>query len=400
MNLLLNGFIWLSENSPFIVMASSLLPEPNKTRSPAYRRIAEDLRNEILVGNCKPGTKLPSTGELASLWHSSSTTIHSALMLLVKQGWIERLNGAGTYVADPGQRFVCAGIYHPTELCSNESTAFERSLHMSLLEEFQRIGKATQVFLDSRPLADQATLLPSLDRAVRERRIQCLVTPTLNPVCFPALARLTIPTVFPENSTSLHRIGNDFDDLFRKTARKLAEQGCRSAGILGAVNPKYPSRSFAMFYRQFEAIMREEGLTTRADWILKPEGRVSDHEMYGYTQFMDFWKQSEKPDGFIVYPDTVARGVITAILELGIHSEAQRVKFIFHRNANIKLLCPFPMTWIVSNENTLAKWMVRNLEEQFKGEAPASILLPYELEESGGGIAPAGSATGGRDLPG
>jgi DNA-binding LacI/PurR family transcriptional regulator len=349
---------------------------------PAYRRIAEGLRHEILTGKCPPGTRLPSTGELATAWDSSPSTIHTALVSLVKEGWIQRLNGAGTFVADPGNRFVCAGIYHAGEICSNDSPPFARSLHMSLLEQFRKLGKETQIFIDTRPLNEQTELLPSLEKAILERRIQCLVAASVNPFSFPALWRLKLPTAFLDNPVSTHKISFDFEDLLRESARRLKAQGSRSVGVLSAINPNSQNESQYTFYRRFESVMQGEGLETRSSWIFKPDGPVEDFEGYGYSEFMRFWSLEEKPDSILIYPDSIVRGAITAILQLGIDVVPPKMKFVFHRNANMRLLCPFPVTWAISNEDIWAEWMVRIVQKQFSGEEVTPIQLPYVFEEN------------------
>ena len=355
-------------------------------RQPEYRRIADGLRDEILTGKCPPGTQLPSTGELAAVWNSSPSTIHTALVALVKEGWILRLNGAGTFVADIGNRFVCAGIYHASEICSHVSPPFTRCLHMAVLEQFRQLGKTTQVFVDTRPKAEQKDLLPSLAKAILERRIQCLVAPSFTLTSLPAMARLKLPTAFLANPVSNHYVNFDHEDLLHESIRRLAAQGCRSIGLLSSVSPQSSVRDLAMFYRRFENIVQAAGLTTRAEWILKPSKPVEDFEGYGYTEFLRFWEQDKKPDGFVIYPDSVVQGAITAILELGIHVVPQRMKFVFHRNAHIRLLCPFPVIWAVSDENIWAEWLVRIIQKQFNGEKVAPVILPYRFEEGKVGV--------------
>jgi DNA-binding LacI/PurR family transcriptional regulator/DNA-binding transcriptional regulator YhcF (GntR family) len=351
-------------------------------RKPDYRRIADGLRQEILSGKRPPGMQLPSTGELATTWKSSSSTVHTALVTLVKEGWIQRLNGAGTFVADPGNRFTCAAIYHSTDICDNELPPFGRSLHMRLLSHLKQIGKETQIFVDTRPPQEQGKLLPALERAILERRVQCVVAPTLNPYSLPALLRLKLPTAFLTRSTSTHWINFDIEDLLRESARRFAAQGCRSAGVISSIGPPRADDTNSHFYSQFEKAMRAEGLHTRSAWILKPSRLVRDYETHGYVEFLRFWKLKEKPDALLVIPDTLVRGVITSVLELGADKVGAKMKFIFHRNAHVNMLCPFPVTWAISNEAIWAEWLIRIIQKQFSGEKVTPVLLPYSFEES------------------
>lgn len=353
------------------------------TRKPAYRRIAEDLREEIMDGRRVAGTQLPSTNELAALWKSSPYTVHIALTTLVKEGWLERLNGAGTYVVDPGKRFIRAGIYHAVDICSNELPAFVRNVHASLLEQFKQLGKETQIFIDTRPIEQQVQLLPTLAKALQERSIQCLVAPSLSPFCIPALSALKIPTSFLGSSKNERRIDSDLEDFFEKSLRHLTAQGCRSVGLISTINPA-TDRTPIGFYQHFEMAIRKAGFVTRPDWIRSPFRDLLNFECahHGYAEFFRLWQLDEKPDALIVYPDSLVCGVVAAILELGVQVVPPRMKFVFHRNAHIAQLCPFSVTWAVSNEDAWAGWLIRIVEMQFNGEKISPVLIPFSLEEN------------------
>jgi DNA-binding transcriptional regulator YhcF (GntR family) len=122
-----------------------------KGGQPAHRRIFEGLREQIVSGRYKPGTQLPGTRELAANWQTSIFTVHTALRSLAKEGWIDRRPNAGTYIADPGRRFLCAGIYHAIDFGAPTSTAFSRYLHFSLLERLQAKGKTWRSFTTRGP---------------------------------------------------------------------------------------------------------------------------------------------------------------------------------------------------------------------------------------------------------
>ena len=361
------------------------MPSPSSTpkaRRPDYQRLARELREQIINGRFAPGSRLPSTAKLARSWRSSPYTVHTALTGLVKEGWIERVHGAGTYVAEPKNRFLCAGIYHEADIGSNRLSNFVRSIHDCLLEQFAALHKETQIFIDSRPEHKRGTVLPALDEAIRNREIQCLIAPTATFENSPALAGLSIPTAFAGNPGSPNRVDFDKEDLLRESVRCLVGQGCRSVGFIAHnLSKVYRHGEIeCSLYDTFQQIMREEGLTPRPDWIGEPVLPAPDLEAYGYQEFQKLWKLRRKPDGLIVYPDTAVRGVITSVLKFGIDVVPSQMKFVFHRNAHQDLLCPFPMTWAISDEDLLAKKLIQIVEKQFRGEKTSPALLPYELK--------------------
>lgn len=66
--------------------------------SPLYRWLAETLREEISQGVYKPGDALPPEHELMRHYGLSSTTVRHAVHELVREGWIYRKAGKGTFV--------------------------------------------------------------------------------------------------------------------------------------------------------------------------------------------------------------------------------------------------------------------------------------------------------------
>jgi DNA-binding transcriptional regulator YhcF (GntR family)/DNA-binding LacI/PurR family transcriptional regulator len=354
---------------------------PQKSQKSTYSRIADALREEIMSGQRIVGAQLPSTNDLALQLSASPYTIHTALTKLVKEGWLERLNGTGTYVVDPGKRFVRAGIYYSVDLCSNAHPSFLRNVHTLLLEKFKQRGKETHIFIDTRPKEQAIDLFPPLEKALQERSIQCVVSLALNPVCAPALQRIKIPTAFLGLPESDHQITSNMEDFLSKSIGHLAAQGCRSVALITAIGPVLREEASA-FFEAFEKTARAEGLATRAEWISKPSQHIDDYDSFGYVEFHRLWQLKEKPDALIVYPDTFVRGITAAFLEIGLAEVLSRMKLVFHRNAHIRQFCPFPVTWAVSDEEAWAEALIRVVEKQFDGEKVSPVLLPFSLEEN------------------
>ena len=335
-----------------------------------------------MSGGREAGQQLPSTNDLAVQWGISPYTVHTALTRLVKEGWLERLNGTGTYVTDPGRRFIRAGIYHAGDICSNARPPFIRNVHTALLEKFKQRGKETHVFMDTRPEDQQGDILPSLQKALEERSIQCLVAPTLSPVAAPALDRLRLPTAFLGNRKTSHQINSDAGDFLTQSVNRLASQGCGSVGFVTNIHSN--AEVGQNFFRIFGEVTRNAGATTRPEWQrMTPRLLLeSEFDTYAYQEFHRLWRLPEKPDGLVVYADALVRGIITAVLEIGMETVTSRMKFVMHRNARIPQLCPFPVTWAVTDEDDWAEALIRVVEKQFDGETIASVLIPCKLEDS------------------
>lgn len=65
---------------------------------PAYLRIADNLRRQIVDGRLAPGDRVPSRHQLAREHGVSDRVAVEAVRLLVSEGYVESRSGSGTYV--------------------------------------------------------------------------------------------------------------------------------------------------------------------------------------------------------------------------------------------------------------------------------------------------------------
>jgi GntR family transcriptional regulator len=65
-----------------------------------YRRISEDIRQEILKGKLQPGDRLPSIRALVKQWNCTPGTIQRAYQELSRQGLVISQAGKGTHVSN------------------------------------------------------------------------------------------------------------------------------------------------------------------------------------------------------------------------------------------------------------------------------------------------------------
>lgn len=66
---------------------------------PVYRKIINDIRQQIATGQLHPGDKLPSIAQLMGKYECSDTPVKTALGRLQDAGWVEGHQGRGVYVA-------------------------------------------------------------------------------------------------------------------------------------------------------------------------------------------------------------------------------------------------------------------------------------------------------------
>lgn len=66
---------------------------------PLYKQIQESIKEQIKLGVLRPGDRVGSEKELSSLYRVSQITTKNALIGLAEEGWVERIQGKGTFVS-------------------------------------------------------------------------------------------------------------------------------------------------------------------------------------------------------------------------------------------------------------------------------------------------------------
>jgi GntR family transcriptional regulator len=86
-----------------------------QNRIPLYDRIQRNLADLIMDGRLTEGQALPSEHELADLYGVSRLTVRKAMDELVRQRWLVRKQGVGTFVTAPRVVSIAPGKFSFTE---------------------------------------------------------------------------------------------------------------------------------------------------------------------------------------------------------------------------------------------------------------------------------------------
>lgn len=65
-----------------------------------YTDIYENIKNDIVKGNYKPGEKLPSENDFCKTYGTSRGTVRKALEMLAEEGLVNSLHGKGVFVLE------------------------------------------------------------------------------------------------------------------------------------------------------------------------------------------------------------------------------------------------------------------------------------------------------------
>ncbi len=351
----------------------------------AHRVIAEHIRNKILTGEIAPGTEFPSTAQLAVRWNTSNSTAHIALKNLVKEGLLERRHGSGTYVRERPRSLQTIGIYiSKPEIWSKGQYGFYRSLQGLLERETADRGYSVVVYVDRREEKDQREVLPALSEAVSKDKIQGLVIPMANGYNLPALLKLPVATsVITAAKDISNKINLNDKKFFPKPIRFLKEKGCQTVGLITNVQRIHDPGSMPAdsdyFEENFLNEVKAQGMKTKDSWIKLPKTKPRNQTMFGYKAAKELFESGDIPDSIICYSDMTARGMITAVLELGIH-KSHNIQYILHQSLGVEMYCPFKATWLQTDTVKTAKGLINLVEAQYEGKKVTPIQVPFRFK--------------------
>ena len=141
---------------------------------PIYHQLEEFIKLQIETGEWKPMQPIPSERELSEIYHISRMTVRQALNNLVKDGFLFRKKGTGTFVAERKVEQVLQGLTSfsedmlergmtpRSEILSYEKVAASRFVAQKLeIEENQIVLKIERIRLaDNMPMALETAYMP------------------------------------------------------------------------------------------------------------------------------------------------------------------------------------------------------------------------------------------------
>ncbi len=348
-------------------------------------QITDAVRKMVLSGKLAAGSRLPSTQELAAQWDANVMTVQHALTPLVKEGLLDRTPQVGTFVRKREERLTRVGIYASGDLWRNSAYAFGRTLCNELHRQLSGDDISEDVWVDPRPTAEQGKPWDELVRAAAERRFQVLIVPGVGLPELAWLQKLAVPVVYLSSANIRNKVSMDGPQWAEGALKILAGQGCRRVGAICSV--KLPEDGIAgsscesrQFYLALERNAIRLGLELRPEWIVRPEkdfvNIAVEVPQFGYDSFQALWRQSERPEGIVVYEDVTASGVLMAI-----KSEQIRVpedlKLVLHRNAEVGLFCPVPASFMDVNISEVAAALISQAQKLYNGEEVTAVKVKH-----------------------
>ena len=358
--------------------------ENSVSYSPLHRQISESLRLSIIRGEFPQGARLPTIHEIAKKWKTSYFTAQTALTPLVAEGLLERRRRFGTVVASGKRTLDTVGIYFGSDFMGSAEAGFYHRLYQELRTRIEKQKIGFKLWVDYRPEPEQDKPLPEMLKAILANEVQGLIIPWGNTTNISWLKELPVASSFLGSAGGEGCVSADNRQMISLAIGKLREAGCRTVGTVAAseyflgntdgtaVTGRFKEGSF------FASECARQGLETRPEWMLYPDKPKNPTTLYGYERFHQLWSLRRRPEGLLVWPDVIVRGVVSAILELGVKVPSQ-LKTAFHRSKGIEPLCPFPSVWMELDVGAVADALLAQLVRRVKRQDSPSISVPFTM---------------------
>ncbi len=155
--------------------------KPENTMEVKYKALAESLKKEVTRRGPLGDQKLPTEAELMRAYGVSRQTVRQALSLLHKEGWIEKRQGSGTYIA-PGL-FPSTLSSHDIAILVPDVAGYLSRYHIGETETvLNEAGYSTAIYnTENHTFREREILRILLDRPVRGVLVRSVRTAFPNP---------------------------------------------------------------------------------------------------------------------------------------------------------------------------------------------------------------------------
>lgn len=220
-------------------------------------------------------------------------------------------------------------------------------------------------------LRKRGSIWEKLEETIARKELQGIIAITPDAIAVPWLEHLNVPVSY---FTSLNRdtdVSTDSRQFMRLSIEHLYQHGCKNMALLLGYRTAHIKEAFL-------EVCNDLGLKVPRSHLIYPSDFLDLNLLkhWGYEQFTKLIKSANRPDGFVIYDDVIARGAIMGALvtQVDIPNE---VKLVIQSCAEIPFLCPLPASFVECSCAEVAAAIFQQLQRLFRGEPTKKIFLPY-----------------------
>jgi DNA-binding LacI/PurR family transcriptional regulator len=279
------------------------------------------------------GERMPTVAELAAQYPHSRATVNRALRSLAEQGYLRLDRGRGIHLQQSHQ-ILRIGLLVGPSLLETPTQPFAALLARGAREFFDARGIEHRLYIERPELLREGIPCKNLRRDLEAEWLHGLITAQCNaPGSFHYSAlwrRRALPLV---NIGTHHRVAHHVstrpEAALRLALEVVRERGGRRVAVFGSGAPSE---------KRARALLEGYGLEAEEEWFART-GRGVGPEEQGYLNTQLLWSRPRRPDSLVVLDDVLAKGVMQALLELGVRVP-EELHLVHHANRGSGIFYP------------------------------------------------------------
>jgi len=280
---------------------------------PLYRQLKRAILGEIESGRLAPGDRVPPEIEWSKTLGVSQITVIQALRELVREGYLSRHRGKGTFVTRAHKRVVTVAMSDVGALTDQ----FMRQTMLGIEDEVRRDGSALHMFMTHRYTLSEAGGRSLTPVTMKEGLLIC---PPIDPAEIEGLQDAGVPLVtLSTEYEGLEPPTVLADDaaVGRVMGEYLQRKKCRRIGaMVGLVSEQGDPRRY-LSDRLFGGL--REVLGEGAGRIRKQHLFRTDYARGTAEKLVPrLLSMRERPDAVILFGDNAIRGTLDALRAKGV----------------------------------------------------------------------------------
>lgn len=341
-------------------------------RDKGYFKIADDLRKAILSGKVKVNTPIITERKLAELYDVNHSTARKATQLLVEEGLLEKVPGAGVFVKDhPAIKVKKVGLCVPTLSISEYSDMVE------MVEEFLFENNCQFVLLRRDKEKEKAAKLQIVKKYLKISPLDALIfasSPTREEIEMLKKDYPEIKIAVIENDLSAEGIDSFYSDY--ETGAFFATEHLCKQGVKKILHIAGPGAGIVKVRTLgYERALRSHGMTP---WTVIAETYM---ESGGFDAMREVIASGQCPDAIFAVNDLCAMGAIKALYYHGL-KVPDDVKVIGMGNLREGSTNYPSVSTVDTKVNEMVKMALAHILKKLSGEAVEEVMscmLPPHL---------------------
>jgi len=354
--------------------------------SPRQAEIVSYLRQRIISGEFKPGTRLPTVASIVDNFAASNRTVQKALEYLESADFIRRISRRGTFVAEYPPHLSHIGLVFPVP----ESSISSFQIHKAFKTVAERISKTCKSgntsklrfsFFYSSSISSASADHKALTDAVDSHQMAGLVFVQDGKVFenTPVMTSKSLPRVLIgfRRHPGMTVLQVDYGKFYEKALNYLHSRGRRRVAFIVSSNQFKCDRNL---FKIVQPLLALRGMETCPQWM---NAVAIDAGSWAgnCVRMLLSCPKAHRPDSLIIGDDNLVSPATSALVEMGV-GVPQEIELVTHCNFPTPPDTAVPVARLGFNVSDMLKTAINVIQRKRQNlEVPELIEIDPLLSE-------------------